>query len=190
MDDDNFGSEEIKSELTGLNKGEKDQKKKQMIIGIAFSAILLVLLIIIIILTTLNPKKKTKFIGDINCVYDIQTLEAMILSVDYKKTTEFDIYVNDNLIKYEKRHKFAKTGKYNITIKIFNEANLDYMFKGVRDLISVDMESNNKGKIPSMISTFEDCGNLERFTIKGYDLTQLKSTHKLFYKTNLKSFLF
>ena len=191
MDDDHFGGEEIRSELTGFNKGgDMDQKKKQIIIGVAFSAILVIILVIIIVLATMNPKKKTKYIGDINCVYDIQTLEAMIISDEYKKSTEFDIYVNENLIKYEKRHKFSKTGKYNITIKIYNEAKLDYMFKGVKDLTSVEMESNNKGVIQSMISTFENCENLERFTIKGYDVTQLKTTHKLFYKTGLTSFVF
>ena len=188
--DTNFGNEEIKSELTGLNKGDKDQKKKQIIIGIAASAFLVVILVIIIILATSNSKKKLKFIGDINCIYDIQSLESMIISEDYKKTTKFDIYVDNNLIKYEKKHKFPKTGKYNITIKLYNTVNIDYMFKGIKDLISVDMESNNKGKITSMISTFENCQNLDRFTIKGFDVTQLSSTHKLFYKTSLKSFFF
>ena len=34
--------------------------------------------------------------------------------------------------------------------------NLDYMFKGIKSLISVEMNSTKKIEITSMISTFED----------------------------------
>jgi surface protein len=59
------------------------------------------------------------------------------------------------------------------------------MFKDVSDLISVVMiaNSNNDIKIQSMISTFENCANLNDFTIKDFNLDELKSTKKLFYNS-------
>ena len=51
MDNDedvNIKDAELSSELTGLNKGIKEQKKKQIIIGAIFTFILVLLLIIII----------------------------------------------------------------------------------------------------------------------------------------------
>ena len=41
---------ELSSELTGLNKGDKAKRKKNIIIGVTLGVILLILIIIIIIL--------------------------------------------------------------------------------------------------------------------------------------------
>ena len=36
-----------------------------------------------------------------------------------------------------------------------------------------------------MKSTFENCQNLEHFNINGFNTDEVKSMHKLFYKTSL-----
>ena len=50
---------------------------------------------------------------------------------------------------------------------------MDYMFKGVNELYSVNMESQKNCKILSMISTFEGCMTLNNFTIEGFDVSNL-----------------
>ena len=51
------------------------------------------------------------------------------------------------------------------------------------------MNSSVGCQISSMISTFENCENLKLFTLKGFYADQLKSMHKLFYKSGLQSFI-
>ena len=51
MDEENIISNEINSELTGLNKGEKEKNKKKIIIGASCAAMLIIVVIIIIIVS-------------------------------------------------------------------------------------------------------------------------------------------
>ena len=41
---------------------------------------------------------------------------------------------------------------------------MDYMFKDVKELTSVEMKSDKNCQIESMISTFENCEHLESFS--------------------------
>ena len=122
MDNENFpiSGNELSSELTGVNKNENSQKKKLVIFsaGITFS---LVIIIIIIILMTQNRDKNSKdennsnnkdTIAEINCVYDIQStsLETPLISEEFDKNFNFDIYINDKKIKYSKNYKFTTSG--------------------------------------------------------------------------------
>ena len=67
---------------------------------------------------------------------------------------------------------------------------MNYMFKDVEDLFSAEMTTNGNCQVTSMISSFENCKNLDHFNITGFGATQLKSTHKLFYNSGLKHFNF
>ena len=155
MEDEQIATGELSSELTGINKGEKEQKKKQIIIAAVFSVILLILLIIIIILATKKSgTSERNFKGEIKCVFDVQSPQTTVFSEAYVKTTDFDIYINDKITKYSKSYKFNNLGKNNVTIKMYNKINIDYMFKDVKNIISVEMISQNNDKITSMISTF------------------------------------
>jgi hypothetical protein len=54
------------------------------------------------------------------------------------------------------------------------------MFKDVPDLLSVEMKSEQNCEITSMISTFENCENLNSFKITGFNGEKIKSMKKLF----------
>jgi uncharacterized protein YpmS len=58
------------------------------------------------------PYDDNSYIGEILCTYDIYSykVETPILSEDFIKTTNFDIYVNDRKIAYTKKYKFPKFG--------------------------------------------------------------------------------
>ena len=80
--------EEINSELTGFNKGDKEKKRKQIILGIVLGLIFIIVLVLIIVLARkssgdneekTDPDKKdeeeeSKVLGEINCIYDVQTI--------------------------------------------------------------------------------------------------------------------
>ena len=53
------------------------------------------------------------------------------------------------------------------------------MFREVKDLNRIEIFCNKSCKIFSMISTFENCANLEDFRISGFDLDDLKSMKNL-----------
>ena len=187
---------ELSSELTGLNKGQSELKKKQLIIGIAAGSLLAVLIIIIIIVvstTGSNKKSNPTTIGEINLIYDVSnTFDAIqILGKEYKKEdSEFDIYINNTKIKYAKEYKFEKVGINNVTIRLYTDLNMDYMFQGVEDLMEVEMNSDGNCKITSMKSVFEDCKNLKKFNIYNFNTDKLTTTHKLFYHSGLINYNF
>ena len=62
---------------------------------------------------------------------------------------------------------------------------MDKMFKDIKDIYSVEMNSEKQCELNSMISTFENSEKLTKFKINGFDTRQLSSIHKLFY--NCKS---
>jgi hypothetical protein len=129
---------ELSSELTGLNKGEKEQRKKQLIIGISVGAVFIVVLIIILIVSlsggsSNDDSSSLPTIGEINCVYDILSTENTILLGDeFNKNSDFDIYVEGTKIKFSKEYKFDSIGKHNVKFKLQSNINMDYMFKDVK----------------------------------------------------------
>ena len=91
MDDEPLpqNENELSSELTGLNKGEKEIKKKQIIIGIASGALLAVLIVIIIIVLSSSKStnnKNASIIGEINLTYDVSNTlnKTVFLGNDFK----------------------------------------------------------------------------------------------------------
>ena len=149
MEDNPITSEELNSELTGLNKGESEKNKKKIIIGIAAGTILIAAIIIIIIVASSSDSSKNKsVIGEINYILDVSSGfdDTLILGNDYEKKSDFDIYIDNQKKRYSKKYNFDSPGKHNVTLKLYGELNMDYMFKGVEDLIEVYMTSEKKRK--------------------------------------------
>ena len=95
MEEESLTKEQMNSDLTENNKWNFALKKKQIIIiaSVAGGALLIGLIILIIVLAT---RKSKKVIGEINCVYNIEsTQKTFILGAEYvKKTSNFDIYID------------------------------------------------------------------------------------------------
>ena len=155
--------------------------EKYLIIGIILAIVFIISIVIIIVLATGsqsnddNDKKseseevKDK-IGEIYCIYEINSINnpVSLLGNEYNKNSDFDIYINGELIKFSKEYIFKETGKYNIKYSLYNDLSMDYMFKDVSSLKSVDMISEKNAEIKSMISAFENCENLNKFSISGF----------------------
>ena len=91
-------TDELNSELTGLNKGQKEQKKKQLILGIAAGSFLALIIIIIIIIASSSSSKKRTKKGEINLIYDVKSTfrPTQILGDDFKKeSSDFDIIIDE-----------------------------------------------------------------------------------------------
>jgi len=62
---------------------------------------------------------------------------------------------------------------------------MNYMFKDVSSLFSINMTSQNNAKILSMVGAFENTQNLNEFYINGFDTSKITSLNKLLYKSSL-----
>ena len=204
MDENPVIKEELGSELTGFNKGEKEERKKQIMFTIIGTIIFIILCILVIILVSNTESNKSKdkndeeedvkkiIVGEINCIYDIgsSSQNTALLGKEFNKNSEFDIYVDGKIIKFSKEYKFESVGIHNVSIKLYGDINMDNMFKDVEDLNQIELISENNCQITSMISTFENCFNLYNFTVIGFGADKLKSMKKLFYRTRLYFFSF
>ena len=161
-------------------------KKECLIITVALTLIIIAGIILIIILSK-NTKEKNY--SEILCLYNIGNdninEEIPILGNEYENKDEsiLDIYINGTKIKYTKKYKFTKNGTYEI--KYISKIYMNYIFKNIETLYQVEMFSNTSDKIVSIISAFEGCQNLLNVTISGFNTEQVKSTHKLFYNSNI-----
>ena len=94
--------DELNSELTGLNKGQSEANKKQLmiIIGAVATIIVLIVIIIIIVASSSSSKKAKNVLGEINYFLDVSSFnkETAILGEDFdKKNSDFDIFIDDKL---------------------------------------------------------------------------------------------
>ncbi len=89
MEETPMTQDELNSELTGLNKGQKDKKKIQLLIGIGAAGILILLIVIIIIIvaTSSKSKKNKEVIGEIKCTLDVSNsnIDTDILGEEFDK---------------------------------------------------------------------------------------------------------
>ena len=121
-----INGEELNSELTGLNKGEKEQKKKLFIIGAILTALFIIMLITIIIVIASSSKNSNDesqtlpTIGEINCVFYVESnnRNTILLGNDFQKNSDFDIFIDGNKIKYTKEYRFDSTNYITILIWI------------------------------------------------------------------------
>ena len=196
-EDSFMGGNELNSQLTGLNKGNLSKKVKIFITLTIFSIILIsILIIIILVKNTKDSNKSTdsddgnnnlEKLAEINCIYDILDINknTILLGNDFIKTSNFDIFINNEKIKYTKEYKFSSFGINKVKYVLYEEIMMDYMFKEVNDLLSVEMISEKNCKIKSMISLFENSINLKEIKIKGFNTKEVKSLQKLFYNTSI-----
>ena len=133
---------------------------------------------------------QTSIIGDINCIYEIKSIASntKLIGNEFEKKSLFDFYIDGKKVKYAKEYKFTSFGKHKVQMKLYETINMDFMFKNIKDLISVEMNSENNCQISSMISSFEGCSKLTSFNISGFNVEQVKSMHKMFYKSTLSEF--
>ena len=177
--------------LDDFTLGDVIQKKKSIspkmiyIIFGVISFIILITIIIVIIATSSQEKpsdqnkekgeseengpQEPSNIAEINCIYDVDrtTSETVLLGEEFQKNSKFYIFINDKRITYSKTYKFNKVGEQLVKFDIYEDINMDNMFKNVPNLIFVEMVTKNKISILSMKSTFESCINLIKVNITG-----------------------
>ena len=200
---------EVKTENSPLNENNvsitqdsKAQDKKKLAI---YAALGLVGFIIFWKLCFSGPKKEEgkkvvkeeevinigiPIAGEINCVFNILNISqpTKLFGDEFKKLSNFDMYIDGKKVNFSKEYQFDSVKEHKLKIKLYDDINMDYMFKDIIDLISVDMNSHKKCKILSMKSTFENCIKLINFNIIGFDAERVKSMNKLFYNTSLYDF--
>ena len=185
-------NEEFTTSISDTKKSKIPLKKLFLIGGISLAVILIIIIIIIIVVS--SSSSKSKKIGEINCIFDIKTIneETNILGEEFNKNLKFDIIIDGKKIKFAKSYKFAEAKEYLVQFALYEDINMDNMFKNIQDVLSVEMLSNNKNKtkILSMISTFENCNNFKSLNITGYDMSKIKSMYKLFYNSALTDLYF
>ena len=117
-------------------------------------------------------------------------MKTAFLGNDFSKNFDLDISIDGEIVKFSRDYTFNRTGLHNVDFLIYDKSiDLDYMFKDISGLISVDMtiNGNNEIKIKSMISTFENCENLDTFTMEGFNINEINSMRKLFYNTQIST---
>ena len=114
----------------------KDQKplmskwKINLIIGIALGLIILVAIIVIIVISAGSSSKsssggddrESEKVGEIFCIYEINSKgTAQILGNEFSKNSDFNIFVNGELIKFSKEYTFNSSGKFNVKYVLYND---------------------------------------------------------------------
>ena len=117
---------------------ELNQNIKKLILGIIILLLLIGLVVLMFIISSSNSKDdyihpKSDIIGEIQCIYDIEsTSSTQILGEDFVKSFDFDIEINDQKIKYSKDYKFPETGQQKVKFLLYDNLNMENMFKGVQ----------------------------------------------------------
>ena len=159
-----IGGEPINADTIGLDKRVSPRKKKQYIIIGAISVAIVILVVIIVIIATSGKSTTSETdggdkspdkddhdpknaIGEINLVYQpLMNKATTILSADFDKSTSFSIYEGDKFVKYAKEYNFGDKNK-NLKFVIYEDINMDSMFKGVKTLKNFTITSNKNLKI-------------------------------------------
>ena len=134
---------DLNSELIGLKKDSNSEKIKLISFAIGLTISLILIIIIIIAITSNREEKKEEKknkVGEINCLYEIQTIskETNLLSNDFDKKFNFDIYINGEKIVYKKQYQFSKTGNNNVKYIIYDKKIIiDKMFRNIHNITSI-----------------------------------------------------
>ena len=173
-------------------------KQRLKPIIIILSTILLIIIFIVILISILSTRSSFsrrdkddsgKIYCSIKCTYDIQSKEVNLLGREYLKDIDLDIFIDNEKIKYSKDYMFESLGIHNIEYKLYGQRiNMDYMFKDVSSLITIELISEKETFITSMKNTFENCINLNKFESHNLNTSLVQSFHKLFYSTLLDTF--
>ena len=100
-----------------------------------------------------------KYNGLINCIYKLEneTNNITLLGNEFKDNFFMDIFIDGEKVKYSKIYNFNSLDEHKVQFGLNNSFSMDYMFKDVHNLKSVEMISNKNLEILSMISSFENC---------------------------------
>ena len=71
--------------------------------------------------------------------------------------------IDGKKVKFAKSYKFESVGIHKIQFKFYANLNMDNMFKNIKDLNKIEIAAMKYFKILSMISTFENCTNLDEY---------------------------
>jgi hypothetical protein len=184
-DDDDIGMN-----LNDFDAGVQleDKKSKKAITIVIISATLFLLIAAVIIFIMFLPNDKNESSAEIICKYNIQNISqnVSLLYSQYKSYSKLDIFIDNKRYKNITEYKFDKIGEHSVIFRINNDSiNMDNMFKDVQSLNYVEMKSNKNAIIESLISSFENCQNLNSFSISGFNTSNIISTQKLFKNTNI-----
>ena len=145
----------LNDELSSLSSPEKHKNIKKYLVILISSLVLLALIIIILLILLLSKSKTQKSIGEINCILHVEQLnEIKILGDEFIKDSEFDIFIDNKKIKFTKKYKFDKIQNHTVLFKLYENINMNYMFKDVDSLLEVNMNSEFGAKVLSFISSF------------------------------------
>ena len=104
-----------------FNSTSNTKKNKKVIYGIIILSIILVLTIILIIILA-RKSSEGDYVGEISCIYDIKNKgdNIKILGNEFVKSSNyFDIFIDDNKIKYSKEHTFDEKGEHKVIFKLY-----------------------------------------------------------------------
>ena len=182
----------LNDEITSQKKTDEIPlwKKKLIISAVIAMSIIIILVVILLAVRTSNNDENDhneEFLGEINCQYKVEdtSKKTLLLGGEFQKNDDFEIFIDKKKIKYSKEYEFDKPGTYQVQFRLYsNKINMDYMFKSLPELYSVIMLSEDDVQLTSMISTFENCSNLNDLTITGYNTDNLISMNKFLYRTN------
>ena len=174
-----------------VNKPQMPNSKKYLIVSALILLFIIILIIIIIIISSSTPPSENKEnedkeikrdkIGEIKCTYEISQTNTpiQILGNDFKNENNFDIMIDSNKVDFVKQYKFDTVGEHKINFIVYDQINMNFMFKDISSLKQVVMSSEKDAKIKSMESTFENTKNLEDFTITGFNTGETISVKKM-----------
>ena len=125
-DDALFSLNDTESNKLKPKKEETSSKKKQIFIIIAIIILILILIISIIVIFLLTKSKdnnnQKEIKGEIICLFNIKTIskETNIINELYEKYSDFDIFIDDKKIEYQKNYKFSSIGIHTIKFQLYN----------------------------------------------------------------------
>lgn len=203
-----IGGEAINAETIGLPKSSPVPKiKKQYLIIGGVAIVILILTIVIVVLATKgngssggsggegggegskqDDHDPSDAIGIINVDYRIgsTTSPTQLISENYNKDSAFSIYINDKFVVYSKKYTFKSRDNQKVKFVVYEEINMNKMFKDVKEITGIEITSDKNMKIKSLDNAFENCENLAKFQMTGVDSASIGSIKNAFRNTNIK----
>ena len=154
---DPFGNDDLKDDIIPKDKNSKSLFIKKIIIFL-IALIIWVLIVIIELSVVLNSEENEQTdnkeqkdvsnmteIGEIICYHEVvnDPEELQLISEKFDKNLKLEIYVNGTKVNDSIKYKIDQKGIYQVKIILF-EPNINYIFKDIQSLTSVDLDSKNK----------------------------------------------
>ena len=140
--------------------------KKKLIIGAVIAMFVIIILVVILLAvrsssSSDDSENTSAPIGEIVCQYKIEdpSKRVKLLGNEFEKEGKLEIFISKKQVEFTKEYSFDNVGEFEVTFKLYDKINMNYMFKDVTTLKSIIMVSNKDAQITSMVSTFENCEN-------------------------------